>query len=162
MSYLELMSICTIALQDPLCPCSSPCSAPTEVIALENTLNGTIIPQEEVIAISDFARSNNIKMHLDGARLWHVAAETGVSLKELSDPFDSVSVCFSKGLGTYLHLFHLLNLLTDIPLQRCTDRFVPGRQQGTYQESPLVPKTLWRRHAADWRSRWMCCIRIVS
>ncbi|KAF7437057.1 Threonine aldolase [Pleurotus ostreatus] len=73
--------------------------APTEVIALENTLNGTIIPQDEVIAISDFAHSNNIKMHLDGARLWHVAAETGVSLKELSDPFDSVSVCFSKGLG---------------------------------------------------------------
>jgi len=38
-------------------------------------------------------------MHLDGARIWHVAAETGTSLKELCDPFDSVSLCFSKGLG---------------------------------------------------------------
>ncbi|KAK0208511.1 pyridoxal phosphate-dependent transferase [Desarmillaria ectypa] len=73
--------------------------APTEVISLENTLNGTIFPQDEIIAISEFARSHNIKMHLDGARLWHVAVETGLSMKELCDPFDTVSLCFSKGLG---------------------------------------------------------------
>ncbi|KAF5368312.1 hypothetical protein D9758_002364 [Tetrapyrgos nigripes] len=73
--------------------------APTEVIALENTLNGTIFPQEEITAISEFARSKGIKMHLDGARIWHVAAETGTSLKVLCEPFDSVSLCFSKGLG---------------------------------------------------------------
>jgi threonine aldolase len=73
--------------------------APTEVVALENTLNGTIIPQEEVIAISDYIHSIGLKIHLDGARIWHVAAETSTSLKELCDPFDSVSLCFSKGLG---------------------------------------------------------------
>ncbi|PBL00843.1 hypothetical protein ARMGADRAFT_1006947 [Armillaria gallica] len=73
--------------------------APTEVISLENTLNGTIFPQDEIIAISKFARSHDIKMHLDGARLWHVAVETGLSMRELCDPFDSVSLCFSKGLG---------------------------------------------------------------
>jgi len=73
--------------------------APTRVIALENTLNGTIFPQEEIIKISEFARKEGVKMHLDGARLWHVAAETGTSMKELCDPFDSVSLCFSKGLG---------------------------------------------------------------
>jgi len=76
-------------------------SAPTRVIALENTLHGTIFPQEEIINISEFARKEGIKMHLDGARLWHVAAETGTSIKELCDPFDSVSLCFSKGLGEY-------------------------------------------------------------
>ena len=38
-------------------------------------------------------------MHLDGARIWNVAAETGLSLKELCDPFDTVSLCLSKGLG---------------------------------------------------------------
>ncbi|KZT21712.1 hypothetical protein NEOLEDRAFT_1181549 [Neolentinus lepideus HHB14362 ss-1] len=74
-------------------------SAPTEVVALENTLNGTIFPQDEIISISDFAHSKDIKMHLDGARIWHVAASTGASIKELCDPFDSVSLCFSKGLG---------------------------------------------------------------
>ncbi|KAJ7706420.1 pyridoxal phosphate-dependent transferase [Mycena rosella] len=73
--------------------------APTEVVALENTLNGTIIPQEEIIAISEFVHSHGKKMHLDGARLWHVAAETETSIKELCGPFDSVSLCFSKGLG---------------------------------------------------------------
>ncbi|KAH9484847.1 putative low-specificity L-threonine aldolase [Psilocybe cubensis] len=73
--------------------------APTEVITLENTLNGTIIPQEEVIAISDYAHSLGLKLHLDGARIWHVAAETSTPLNELCDPFDSVSLCFSKGLG---------------------------------------------------------------
>jgi len=76
-------------------------SAPTHVIALENTLNGTIFPQEEIISISEFARKEAIKMHLDGARLWHVAAETGTPVKELCDPFDTVSLCFSKGLGEY-------------------------------------------------------------
>jgi len=73
--------------------------APTEVIALENTLNGTIMPQEEVIAISNYGHSLGLKMHLDGARIWHVAAETATPIKDLCDPFDSVSLCFSKGLG---------------------------------------------------------------
>ena len=68
-------------------------------MALENTLNGTIFPQQDIIAISEFVRSKNIAMHLDGARIWHVAAETGISLKVLCDPFDTVSLCLSKGLG---------------------------------------------------------------
>jgi threonine aldolase len=74
-------------------------SAPTEVIAIENTLNGTIIPQDEVVAISNFAHSKGIKMHLDGARIWHAAVETATSIDDLCGPFDSVSLCFSKGLG---------------------------------------------------------------
>ncbi|KAJ7225742.1 pyridoxal phosphate-dependent transferase [Mycena pura] len=73
--------------------------APTEVVALENTLNGTIFPQDEIIAISEHVHSLGKKMHLDGARVWHVIAETETPLKELCDPFDSVSLCFSKGLG---------------------------------------------------------------
>lgn len=81
---------------------SNVCFAPTEVIEIENTLNGTIIPQDDIQAIATFARANNIKMHLDGARIWHVAAETGTSLKELCEPFDSVSLCFSKGLGEFI------------------------------------------------------------
>ncbi|PFH50753.1 hypothetical protein AMATHDRAFT_60597 [Amanita thiersii Skay4041] len=73
--------------------------APTQIIALENTLNGTIFPQEEILAISEYAHCVGIKMHLDGARIWHVAVESQRSIKELCDPFDSVSLCFSKGLG---------------------------------------------------------------
>jgi len=73
--------------------------APTKVVALENTLNGTIFPQDEIVAISNFAHSHGIKMHLDGARIWHVAIESQTPIKTLCDPFDSVSLCFSKGLG---------------------------------------------------------------
>lgn len=101
-------------------------SAPTEVIALENTLNGAIFPQAEIIAISDYAHSKGIKMHLDGARIWHVAAETETSVKELCDPFDSISLCFSKGLGevwsmivvshlTHCLKVHLLDLVWPVP-----------------------------------------------
>ncbi|KAF7339843.1 Beta-elim-lyase domain-containing protein [Mycena venus] len=84
-THLYLSFSCSLA--DSL----SSSSAPTEVVALENTLNGTIFPQDEIIAISDYVHSQGKKMHLDGARLWHVAAETETPLKELCDPFDSVS-----------------------------------------------------------------------
>jgi threonine aldolase len=97
--YLELTFICNSNPLSVVQQLILILSAPTEVIALENTLNGTIFPQEEILAISDFARSQSLKMHLDGARIWHVAAETATPIKDLCDPFDSVSLCFSKGLG---------------------------------------------------------------
>lgn len=61
-------------------------------------------------------------MHLDGARLWHVAAETGTSMKELCDPFDSVSLCFSKGLGKrggHLRRMHRSRYLIGTPVGSC-------------------------------------------
>lgn len=62
-------------------------------------MNGTIFPQDDILSISAYAKEKGIKMHLDGARIWHVAAETSIPLSELCAPFDSVSLCFSKGLG---------------------------------------------------------------
>ena len=47
---------------------------PTKLICLENTLAGTIFPQDEIKRISDYARGEGIAMHLDGARIWEVAA----------------------------------------------------------------------------------------
>ena len=93
-------AICTLhVLSAPGAQLTHNNSAPTEIVALENTLNGTIIPQEEVIAISEYAHSVGVKMHLDGARIWHVAAETDTPINELCAPFDSVSLSLSKGLG---------------------------------------------------------------
>ncbi|KUJ13864.1 aromatic amino acid beta-eliminating lyase/threonine aldolase [Mollisia scopiformis] len=74
-------------------------SCPTKVISLENTLRGIINPLEEVKKISEFAKKNGIKMHLDGARLWEVAAASAGSLADYGKCFDSVTLCFSKGLG---------------------------------------------------------------
>lgn len=74
-------------------------SAPTKLIALENTLSGMVFPQDEIVRIGDWARQNDIIMHCDGARMWEAMAKTGLSLEELCRPFDSVSLCLSKGLG---------------------------------------------------------------
>ncbi|KAJ5266743.1 l-allo-threonine aldolase [Penicillium angulare] len=74
---------------------------PTRIISLENTLSGTIMPLADIVAISNWARSQNppIHMHLDGARLWEAVAAGAGSLIEYASSFDSVSLCFTKGLG---------------------------------------------------------------
>lgn len=74
----------------------------TRLIALENTHNragGTVYPIEQVMRVSNFAHANGILMHLDGARLWNACAATGLAPMEYAQHFDTVSVCFSKGLG---------------------------------------------------------------
>lgn len=74
-------------------------ACPTRVISLENTLNGATMPLSEVRRISSWARENGIIMHLDGARLWEAVASGAGTLKEFCAEFDTVSLCFSKGLG---------------------------------------------------------------
>ncbi|HYM20457.1 MAG TPA: GntG family PLP-dependent aldolase [Candidatus Kapabacteria bacterium] len=74
----------------------------TRMLAIENTHNragGTIYPIERIKEISEFARKNNILLYIDGARLWNACAATGIAPKEYAKYFDTVSVCFSKGLG---------------------------------------------------------------
>ncbi|MGV3485855.1 MAG: threonine aldolase family protein [Planctomycetaceae bacterium] len=74
----------------------------TRLVCLENTHNragGRIQPQTEVEAICRWAHEHGLQTHLDGARLWNAAVATGAPEAELAKPFDSVSVCFSKGLG---------------------------------------------------------------
>lgn len=51
--------------------------------------------------ISDWVHGQGMLMHLDGARLWHVASATATPMQDLCEPFDSVSLCLSKGLGWY-------------------------------------------------------------
>ena len=75
---------------------------PTRVIILENTHNragGTVFPLDEIKKIYQLASEFKIKMHLDGARLWNAVMATGTPLHTWAKPFDSVSVCLSKGLG---------------------------------------------------------------
>lgn len=74
-------------------------ACPTRVISLENTLNGIVTPLAEMQRISAWAKEHGIIMHLDGARLWEAVAAGAGGLKEYCDCFDSVSLCFSKGLG---------------------------------------------------------------
>ncbi len=74
----------------------------TSVIAIEQTHNregGSTIPNERIRAIGELAHSRGIAFHLDGARLWNASIATGISPREYAEPFDTVSVCLSKGLG---------------------------------------------------------------
>lgn len=75
----------------------------TWLICLENTHNragGVILPIENIKEISGFARENNIRIHLDGARIFNASVETGIPVKEYASHFDSIAFCFSKGLGS--------------------------------------------------------------
>lgn len=77
-------------------------SVRSKLLCLENTHNrwgGRLSPQATVIEVTRFARENGLATHLDGARLWNATVASGLSESELCEPFDSVSVCFSKGLG---------------------------------------------------------------
>jgi threonine aldolase len=77
-------------------------SVRTRLVCLENTHNrgsGRVFPLDKINAISDWAHENDLMMHLDGARLWNAAAETKIPERTWAAGFDSVSVCFSKGLG---------------------------------------------------------------
>lgn len=74
-------------------------ACPTRVISLENTLNGMLMPLSEVRRISAWAREHGILVHCDGARLWEAAASGAGSLRDFAECFDSVTLCFSKGLG---------------------------------------------------------------
>lgn len=74
----------------------------TSLVCVENTHNragGRVFPQKDAVAIAERARSHGFGVHLDGARIWNAAAATGLSPKELAAPFDTTSICFSKGLG---------------------------------------------------------------
>jgi threonine aldolase len=75
---------------------------PTTLVAIENTHNmgsGIVVPQADVVAICAAAHEAEITCYLDGARLFNAAAASGLSLGELTRPFDLVSIALSKGLG---------------------------------------------------------------
>jgi threonine aldolase len=74
----------------------------TSLVAIENTHNragGRVFPQADARAIAERAHARGLRAHLDGARIWNASVATGASVKDLAAPFDTASVCFSKGLG---------------------------------------------------------------
>ena len=74
----------------------------TRLICLENTTNiagGYVYPLQQMQEISEWARGRGLKMHLDGARLFNACVAGGYSAADVAACFDTVSICFSKGLG---------------------------------------------------------------
>jgi threonine aldolase len=74
----------------------------TAVVAIENTHNaagGAIFPLEEAQAISKICKDQDVAMHVDGARIFNAQAATGTPVSEWAACADTVTFCFSKGLG---------------------------------------------------------------
>lgn len=74
----------------------------SRLVVVENTHNragGRVFPQAEVRRVAETARAQGLALHLDGARIWNASVASGLPLAELAAPFDTLSVCFSKGLG---------------------------------------------------------------
>lgn len=73
--------------------------ARTRLLALENTWWGKVLPQDYVAEATGLARAHGLATHLDGARVFNAIVKMDATLAEVSEPFDSVSICLSKGLG---------------------------------------------------------------
>jgi len=73
--------------------------ARTRLLCLENTWHGRVLPMDYLDRAQAFARAHGLALHLDGARLFNAAVALHVPAREIARHFDSVSVCFSKGLG---------------------------------------------------------------
>lgn len=69
------------------------------LVCLENTITGLVVPLAEQRRVTAFAHDHGMATHLDGARLWNAAVALDASPAQLVEGFDTVSVCFSKGLG---------------------------------------------------------------
>ncbi len=83
-------------------PDAGPYLVSTAAVAVENTHNfggGTVLALSDMLALAEFTRASGLGLHLDGARLWNAQAATGVPAFEYASRCDTVSVCFSKGLG---------------------------------------------------------------
>ena len=92
----------TAQIEHLLSPDAGPYLVSTAAVEIENTHNfggGVIQPLEHLREISTRCRELGIGLHLDGARLWNAHVETGVSVADYAGLFDTISLCFSKGLG---------------------------------------------------------------
>ena len=73
--------------------------ARTRLLALENTMQGKVLPLEYLAAAREMTHKHGLALHLDGARIYNAAVKQGVAVRQIAQYFDSVSVCLSKGLG---------------------------------------------------------------
>lgn len=83
-----------------------------KLLSIENTVNwsgGQAWKQQELEEVVEYAKKNNLKLHLDGSRIFNASVKTTLSLKETCKGFDMVTVCLSKGLGCPIGALLVLN-----------------------------------------------------
>jgi threonine aldolase len=110
-------------------------AAKSSLVSLENTVNrggGSYYTIAEIKKIAEFCRTKNLKMHLDGARLFNALVETGDSPKEFGKIFDTISICLSKGLGAPVGSLLLCSKDLEKPARRIRKVFGGGMRQAGY------------------------------
>lgn len=73
--------------------------ARTKLLSLENTINGKVLTLDYLQQAREFVNQHDLQLHLDGARVYNAATALNVDIKEISQYFDSMTICLSKGLG---------------------------------------------------------------
>ena len=71
----------------------------SKMLTIENTIGGKPLPIDYLEQVNQFASEHQLKLHMDGARAYNAATASGVDIKTITQHFDSVSICLSKGLG---------------------------------------------------------------
>ena len=116
--------------------------ATTALVCLENTVNkagGVAVSRSRIAPVAAEARRHGLALHLDGARLWNAAVALGETPAALAEPFDTVNVCLSKGLGAPVGSV-LAGSAESIRLARRARKLLGGgmRQSGVLAAAALV------------------------
>ncbi|HCP53268.1 MAG: low-specificity L-threonine aldolase [Pseudomonadaceae bacterium] len=90
---IDLARVCAAIKQDDFH------FARSRLLALENTMQGKVLPLAYLASAHEFCGLHGLALHLDGARLFNASVKLGVAPRAITEHFDSVSVCLSKGLG---------------------------------------------------------------
>jgi threonine aldolase len=110
-------------------------AAKTSLVSLENTVNrggGSYYTLKDIEPIAALCKSHQLKMHLDGARIFNALIETGDSPKEYGKHFDTISICLSKGLGAPVGSLLLCSKEMEKPARRIRKVFGGGMRQAGY------------------------------
>lgn len=104
----------------------------TRVIAIENSTNkggGAFYTKEELIEISNLASQHDIAVHLDGARIWNAMVASGIEAEFFGSVADTISICFSKGLGAPIGSMMLSDEKTVLAARRIRKMWGGGMRQ---------------------------------
>ena len=107
----------------------------TSLVVLENTVNkggGSCYTLEQINPIAELCRSKNLKLHLDGARIFNALTHTGDSAKDYGQYFNGISVCLSKGLGAPVGSVFLADKATIKYARRIRKVFGGGMRQAGF------------------------------
>ena len=113
----------------------------TALVSLENTANragGSVYSFYQMKEISELCRKKNLRIHLDGARIFNALSVTGDRTKDIGEVFDSVSVCFSKGLGAPVGSALLGSEDFITRARRIRKRFGGGMRQAGYLAAACI------------------------